>query len=175
MQRRTLIKLGVAGGLLMAAAGALVSVVVPARRAGRFTPEARALLDALARAVLAGMLPTAPADERRALDGLVMRLEDTVQAMPPHLQAELDELYTLAASPPGRRALVGLATPWSAASTAEVTLALQAMRDSSLALRQQAYHALRDLTNAAYFADRSTWAALGYPGQRPVPNLPAQS
>ena len=40
------------------------------------------------------------------------------------------------------------------------------MRESSLALRQQAFHALRDITNASYFADRSTWAAIGYPGPR---------
>jgi hypothetical protein len=47
-----------------------------------------------------------------------------------------------------------------------VQSALQAMRSSRLELRQQAYHALRDLTNAAYFADAATWAALGYPGPR---------
>ena len=35
------------------------------------------------------------------------------------------------------------------------------MRTSSLALRQQAYHALRDLTNAAYFADPQSWSAAG--------------
>lgn len=173
MQRRTLIKVGVAGGLVLAAAGALVAVVAPARREGRFTPEARAMLDALARAILAGVLPTAAAEERRALDGLVQRLQDTVQGLPLHLQAELDELFTLLASPPGRRALMGLPTPWAQASSAEVAAALEAMRHSSLALRQQAYQGLRNLTNAAYFADRSTWAVLGYPGQRPVPNLPA--
>jgi hypothetical protein len=37
-----------------------------------------------------------------------------------------------------------------------------------MALRQQVFHALRDLTNAAYFADASTWAAIGYPGQQAV-------
>ena len=34
----------------------------------------------------------------------------------------------------------------------------------ALALRQQAYHALRELTNAAYYADASAWRTLGYPG-----------
>jgi len=27
---------------------------------------------------------------------------------------------------------------------------------------------LRDLTNGGYFADESTWAVMGYAGQRPV-------
>ena len=38
------------------------------------------------------------------------------------------------------------------------------MRVSGVSLREQAYHALRDLTNAAWFAERSTWSALGYDG-----------
>jgi hypothetical protein len=40
------------------------------------------------------------------------------------------------------------------------------MRVSSLALKQQAYQALRDLTNAAYYADPSAWNVLGYPGPK---------
>ena len=42
------------------------------------------------------------------------------------------------------------------------------MRTSRIGLRQQAYHALRDLTNAAYFADPQTWPLMGYPGPRAV-------
>jgi hypothetical protein len=38
------------------------------------------------------------------------------------------------------------------------------MRLSSLALKQQGYHALRDLTNAAYFSDPTAWQRMGYPG-----------
>jgi hypothetical protein len=45
---------------------------------------------------------------------------------------------------------------------------LQGLRTSSLSLRQQVYHALRDLTNAAWFADAAAWSAIGYPGQRAV-------
>jgi hypothetical protein len=42
------------------------------------------------------------------------------------------------------------------------------MRTSTLVLRQQAYHALRDLTNAAFYADAAAWAPMGYPGPREV-------
>ena len=38
------------------------------------------------------------------------------------------------------------------------------MRTSTLELRQQAYHALRDLTNAAFYANPDVWPLLGYPG-----------
>ena len=38
------------------------------------------------------------------------------------------------------------------------------MRFADSLTRQQVYHALRDLTNAAWFADAGTWGLLGYPG-----------
>ena len=80
------------------------------------------------------------------------------------VQAELSQLLTLLATPPGRVALAGLSSPWPQASVAQVQEAMQGMRLSSLALKQQAYHALRDLTNAAYFSDPSAWQRMGYPG-----------
>ena len=61
-------------------------------------------------------------------------------------------------------ALAGLATDWPDASVTQVQAALTDMRHSRLALRQQAYLALRELTCAAYFADPGTWMALGYSG-----------
>ena len=42
------------------------------------------------------------------------------------------------------------------------------MRVSSGTTRQQVYHALRDLTNAAWFADAGSWDLLGYPGPQAV-------
>ena len=59
-------------------------------------------------------------------------------------------------------------TPSTALTPAELQAALQAMRVASIATRQQVYHALRDLTNAAYYAEPATWAQLGYPGPTPV-------
>ena len=59
-----------------------------------------------------------------------------------------------------------LASEWPTASIAELQQALRDMRYSALALRQQAYHALRDLTNAAFYAEPAAWVALGYPGPR---------
>ena len=88
--------------------------------------------------------------------------------MPPAVQAEIAELVTLLASPPGRLALAGLRPDWPQAGDEEVRAMLQGLRTSSLALRQQVYHALRNLTNAAWFVDRSTWAAIGYPGPRTI-------
>lgn len=169
MQRRTLLKLGFVGAALIGAAGFALKQVVPARVQGRLSEGARAMVDALAVAVLHTTLPPDATERRKALDGLHSRLEDTIRGLPAHLQQELDELLTIAASSPGRLALFGLGAAWPQATPAAVTAALQGMRESGLALKQQAYHALRDILNAAYFADASAWRALGYPGQRPVP------
>ena len=60
--------------------------------------------------------------------------------------------------------LAGLKTAWADADPAEIQASLESMRLSSLNLRQQIYHALRDLTNAAYYADPIAWPLMGYPG-----------
>lgn len=173
MQRRTLLRLGVATGLALSAGAGLVAWIRPGRVDGRLTPAGRAFYAAVAKAVLAGLLPTAPDALRAALDAHLLRLEQAIAGMPPAVQAEIDELTTLAASTPGRLALIGLTSPWAEAGADEVGAALNGLRHSSIALRQQVYQALRELTNAAYFADTATWPLMGYDGQRPVPNLPA--
>ena len=49
-----------------------------------------------------------------------------------------------------------------------MTLALQGMRVSSLALRVQVYQALHDIVSASYFSGQESWAVLGYPGPREI-------
>ncbi len=168
MQRRTLLKLGLAGGALLAVAGASLALLQPARRDGKFTDTGRAIFAALAPAVLATLLPAEAAARSAAIAAYLPRVEAAIEGLPPALQAEVDELLTIAGSAPGRLALVGLRTAWAEASAAEVQGALAGMRDSSLALRQQAFHALRDLTSASYFSDAAPWAVIGYPGPRSV-------
>ncbi|MBL8314576.1 MAG: hypothetical protein JNK55_12595 [Rubrivivax sp.] len=168
MRRRSLMKVGLAAGALLAVAGAGLALVQPARRDGKLTETGRALFTALAPAVLAGLLPAAGGARQQAVVDLLGRIEVAIVGMPPAMQAEVDELLTIAGNSVGRLALVGLGSAWGTAGSDEVQSALRGMRDSSLALRQQAYHALRDLTNGGYFADEATWAVLGYPGQRPV-------
>jgi hypothetical protein len=168
MRRRSLLKVGLAGGVVLALAGAGLALVQPARRDGKFTEVGRALFAGLAPAVLAGLLPAETRARQQAIAALLPRIEVAINGMPPAMQAEVDELLTIACSSVGRVALVGLGSPWATASAEQIQSALRGMRDSSLALRQQAYHALRDLTNGGYFADESAWAVMGYAGQRPV-------
>ena len=165
MQRRTLLKLGLASSAALAVAGGGAALFYePGWRDGRLTGAGRRVLSAVGRAVLDGSLPADAGPQQGALASHLNRMDATLRAMPSATQRELGDLLALLALPPGRRALAGLAADWPRAEVAQIQAALQAMRTSRLSLRRQAYQALRDLTHAAYFADSATWARLGYPG-----------
>lgn len=168
MKRRHLLTVGVATGALLAVAGTTIALFKPARSEARFTPTGRSLFAAVAQSVLGALLPSNSVERATAIAAHLTRVEATIAGLPPHMQAEVDELITIIGSAPGRLALVGLLTDWASAPTVEVSAALLSMQRSNLAVRQQAYHALRDITNGSYFADPSTWPSIGYPGARPV-------
>jgi hypothetical protein len=166
MNRRRLLKYGLLGAALLAVAGADLLRRPPVWTAAGLSAAAREIFAALARAVLDGALPADPQRAQQALEAHLKRLEATIAGLPPPAQQELGTLLAVLVHPLGRRSVAALAEPWATASVADLHSALSAMRTSRLALRQQAYHALRDLTSAAYFADPSTWAGIGYPGPR---------
>ena len=164
MQRRTLFKLGVASAAVLALGGGAAALLQLGLENGRLAPAGREVFRAIGRGVLQGSLPSETAARQQALEGLLDRIDALTLALPPHAQAELSQLLSLVASAPGRQLVVGLGRAWPDASEAEIEQALQGMRRSALALRQQAYAALHDITAGAYFADASTWPQLGYPG-----------
>ncbi|MCW7542063.1 hypothetical protein OOT46_30165 [Aquabacterium sp. A7-Y] len=164
MQRRRLLQLGIASTVVLALAGAGVSMSRPGLEAGRLTPAGQEVLRAIARAVLDGSLPHGGAPLEAALASQLQRVEALVAAMPGPTRQELSQLLGVLASAPGRRLLAGLEADWRDASVAQLQASLQDMRRSRLAVRQQAYHALRELSSAAYYADPASWQAIGYPG-----------
>ena len=164
MQRRSLLRLGLVSAAVLVVAGGAVALFQPGVQDERLTPSGRAVFAAVGQAVLEGTLPVAPAAHATALAGLLDRIDALVAALPAHAQDELSQLLGLLATAPGRLGLAGLSTAWGDATVTYVHAALQSMRTSSLALKQQAYLALHDIVGGAYFSDPSTWAAMGYPG-----------
>lgn len=157
-------KLGIGAAAVLALAGGGVALLRPGWVDGHLSADANIVMRAVARAVLDGNLPQDAVEREAALHGHMQRLDATIAGFPAAVQGELSQLFALLASAPGRTLLAGLHTPWADASVEELSASLQAMLTSTLALRQQAFHALRDLTNGAYFSARSTWPMLGYPG-----------
>jgi hypothetical protein len=117
---------------------------------------------------LEGSLPPGVAARERALDAHLVRLDAVIDGLPPATRSEIAQMLALLSVAPARRWLTGLASDWDQAGLEEVEAALRRMRADPQALRQQTYHALRDLNNAAFFAQPEHWPPLGYPGPTPV-------
>jgi len=168
MQRRKLLAVGAATGLILTIGGAALGFLRPARVDGRFTAISNSAMAAVAQTVLEGFLPSDEAARAAQLKAHLNRLQATIAGLTPALQREVDELLAMLAHPAGRMALFGLRSDWQVATARDVHDAMRTLQTSSTHLRQQVFHALRDLTNAAYFADPGTWVQLGYPGPRHV-------
>jgi hypothetical protein len=164
MQRRTWLKLGVTSAALLAVVGGVAALIQPGLDKGALTTTGKDIFRAVGRSVLDKTLPEQPGLQSAALDQLLERIDVLMAALPPHAQAEVSQLLSILGSAAGRRGLAGLHTPWQEATVPQLQAALQDMRLSSLAVRQQAYAALHDITAGAYFSEPATWAVLGYPG-----------
>lgn len=168
MQRRTLLQLGAGAGAVLALAGLGAALWVPGWRDGRLSDAARGVMVAAARCVLDGILPEDAQIREQALAAHLVRVEASIAGLSPATRSELSDLLAVLSTAPGRLALTGLRADWRDASTAALSDAFQGLRLSSSATRRQIYQALRDLTNAAWFADAGTWDVLGYPGPQAV-------
>lgn len=164
LTRRRLLALGAGAAAVFAVAGGAAWLWRPGWRGGQLTDSGRAVFRAVARVVLEGALPADPEAANAALDRHLLDLDRSIAGFPAATQAELSQLLGLLSVSAGRQWLTGLASDWSTASEVELEAALRRMRLSDQGLRQQAYHALRDLTNAAFYAQPDAWSAMGYPG-----------
>ena len=164
MQRRTLFRVGLASAAALTVVGGGWALWQPGFRAGHLGNGARQVFLAVGQTVLEGLLPPPGMPRNVALNDWLGRLEVTIASLPPATRAELSQLLGLLSLRPGRQWLAGLEPAWAEATAEQVQQALLDMRSSPRPLRQQAYHALRDLSMAAYFTSSQTWAQLGYPG-----------
>ena len=164
--RRTFLKVGALGALTLAAAGGVYRYTHPPGPLKRFVldGEAKAALDAIVPAMLAGALPADTASRAAAIGATTARVHQAILGLPLGAQKEVQDLFGLLALAPARRALTGVSGPWGAASEAQVGAFLQEWRFHRLGMLQTAYHALHDLIIGAWYADPSSWSAIGYPG-----------
>jgi hypothetical protein len=170
MNRRRLLQLGAGTGFAVACAAGTVAWLKPSAAAPALLLDAaaRSCFSALANVMLDGSLPTDAATRRVAIERHLERVQQIVAGLPPHARTDLAQLLTLLDTRIGRWALMGAGRTWHDLPPAQLVATLNGMRRSTLALRQQAYLALRELTMAAYFAEPATWRRLGYDGPRAI-------
>lgn len=161
MQRRTLIKTGLAGAALLAAAGGASSW-------WRQDPvkQQATVLHALIPALLEGALPQSGAARSAAITETAQTVQQAIVRLAPSAQQELAQLFALLASTPGRRLLAGVPVPWEDTSVAQVNAFLQSWRTHRSGLMRSGYGALHDLVLGSWYAEPAHWAAIGYPGPR---------
>ena len=164
MQRRSLLKLGAVSAAVLMVSGGAIAWLQPGLANGRLTPTGRDVFEAAAPALLDASLPQDPTARNVAVAGLLARIDVLIGNLPPHTQSELSQLLSVMATAPGRLAVAGLGSSWRTATVSDIQQAMQCMRLSRMATRQQAYAAIHDISAGAYFSDPSTWTMLGYPG-----------
>jgi hypothetical protein len=159
--RRTFLKVGGLAALALAAAGGIYRTTHP-NLPQRFVldGEARAALQAIIPAILAGALPGNSAAVEQTIDGV----HNAILGLPLATQREVQDLFALLALAPARRLLTGVSGGWANANPAQVAAFLQNWRVHRLGLLRSAYDALHGLVLGAWYASPASWAAIGYPG-----------
>lgn len=158
--RRTFLKAGLLGTLVLASAGGAYRVFRSDDAPTGF------VLDTKAHAALAAIVPVVlkgamvPAESEVA----VTRVQHAVAGLPLATQKEVQDLFALLTLAPTRRLVAGISSDWTEAAPAEIEAFLQSWRLSRFALLQSAYQALHDLITGSWYADESTWPSIGYPG-----------
>ena len=158
MQRRSFLKAGLLGGLALVAGGAVYRQLRPA-------VVQRFALDADGRIILAALIPaiTGVNPDAPALGAAIDRVGAAINGLPLRVQKEISDLFGLLSMAPTRRLLAGVPA-WSEATPAELAAFLQSWRTHRTEMLQTAYHGLHDLVIGGWYAEPSTWAAIGYPG-----------
>jgi hypothetical protein len=164
-KRRSFLKAGALGALVLAAGGGIYRAVhTPRPQRFVLDGEARAALGAIVPAMLAGALPTEPAARKAALTQTIEGVHTAISNLPLSVQKEVQDLFGLLALAPARRLLTGVSSGWEQADPQEVSAFLQDWRLHRFALLRTAYGALHDLSLGAWYAQAASWAAIGYPG-----------
>lgn len=160
MQRRTFLRLTVFSAAVLGA-GAFALRTATRRTPAQARADAQTVVRAVIPALLAGVLPLEAGSADTARAQALDRTMAAIDGLPLATRAELDQLFGLLASSPGRW-LAGL--DWSSATPEQAAAFLQRWRSSSFNLFVAGYQALHDLVLGSWYADPSAWDAIGYPG-----------
>lgn len=162
--RRQFLKAGVAG----CAALTLASLAARAPAQGEASPDQgafaflgaqdRAIVAAIAPAMLAGALP------RDAVDEVVLGVDQAIAGLAPATQEELRQLFDLLGFTIARVAVAGLWPAWEEAGVDDVAAFLERWRTSRFDLLRSAYLGLHELIVAAWYGNPRAWPRIGYPG-----------
>lgn len=130
----------------------------------RLTPHGREVLEGLARGIVGPMLPTDPAQRRQVLDTYLASAEGLVASLGSAKRDQITLLLGALANAPTRYLASGMWTSWADASDADITTALEHLRDAGNDAQSVLFAGGKGLTLMAFFSSPETWPMTGYPG-----------
>ena len=163
MNRRTFIRRGLFGGLLLAVGGSVGLVAWPSDETIRSRRRLRAL-DPRQFAVLAAVAARMVSDPKANAVEIAERVDAQMALAPAEVRADFGKLLLLFENALAGLVLDGRARPFTRLDPAAQDEALADWRDSRLLLRRSGYAVLRKLTQAAHYAAPEAWEDIGYPG-----------
>ncbi len=174
ISRRTLVRYGVGGALVLAAGGTGLALQrttsrAPSRPLRALDSRSFSILVAVADRIIpvGGGFPAASELQvAEAIDELLARSH-------PAVAAEVSQVLALLENGLAGLLFDGRPRTFTSLEPAEQDAALQAWQGSSLAIRRTAYKALHGLCAAVYYASPSIDGLVGYPGPPDYGNLAA--
>lgn len=163
--RRRFIFVGAAGALAASAVWIAPRVMKSrvAERGNVLVNDHGNMLRVIAMAVLGTALPVGGAEKQAAIARVLAATGALLDNFPASTRREVADLFSLLALKPAR-ALLGYSGEWRDDEVTAVASFMEGLRDSSIALKQQAYFALHDMMLGSYYAEPMTWGPTGYPG-----------
>jgi hypothetical protein len=171
LTRRSLLKLGVAGGVVLGTTSLVAGLAGCGKREQAIAQGFAFLRDAdvvmfraLTPVVLGDALPAEPALRESRIVETLKRLDGACFLLEPHAQGEILKLFDLLHLRVTRWLTTGVSAPWAEAETADIVSFLERWRDSSVGTFNAGYRLLTKLVAASYYAIPETWPLSGYPG-----------
>ena len=159
LTRRQLIKTGMAGSVVLLAAGLLATP--PADWPAKAEAALHFLQPADAQ-ILRSLAPVMLGMSGLPLNDIVRGVDVAISNLLPAIQQELRQLFDLLANRWARRWLAGVRNPWAQATEEELTSFLHRWQQSPLLLLRSGYQALHALICAAWFGNPASWSRMAY-------------
>ena len=160
--RRSFVKVGIIGALMLGSAGGIYRLMRPSSPAGKFVLDGSgaAALVAIIPIMLKGAIEPGPAATAQATE----RVVGAIAGLPLSTQKEIQDLFGLLSFGPTRRLLAGVPDTWHDARGDDIANFLNSWRNHRIGMLQSAYAALHDLIIGSWYTNEATWSAIGYPG-----------
>ncbi len=165
MNRRSFLKRGIFGGVLLAVAGG-TGLALRATKTRAFTSK---ILSATEAAVLAAVAEVVvPKADGKVI---VERIDTSISYLAPESQSDFKLLLGLVESALAGFLFDARTAPFTTLTAEDRIAVLGRWRDSRLAIRRSGYQALRKSCLAAFYGDPATWAEAGYAGPHRIAGL----